>query len=35
MDWGENVLENDLEDILDKKINISYKDYKVTSSDFF
>jgi len=26
-DWGEPLLETDLEDILDAKINLSYKDY--------
>jgi len=34
--WGEPLLETDLEDILDAKINLSYKDYIVTPEvDFF
>jgi len=35
IDFGEALLETDLEDILDEKINLSYKDYKVTKRDFF
>lgn len=35
LSWGEALLENDLEDQLDAKINLSYKDYKVTSADYF
>ena len=27
LNWGEPLAENDLEDILDAKINLSYKDY--------
>jgi hypothetical protein len=27
LDWNEPLLETDLEDILDAKINLSYKDY--------
>lgn len=33
--WGEPLLETDLEDILDAKNNLSYKDYVVTESDYF
>ena len=33
--FGEKLLENDLEDQLEAKINLSYKDYKVTRDDFF
>ena len=35
LDWGEPLLENDLEDILDAKINLSYKDYILTDEDYF
>jgi hypothetical protein len=28
-------LENDLEDILDAKLNVSYLDYKLTKNDYF
>jgi len=35
LDWKEKLLENDLEDQLDAKINLSYKDYVVTSEDYF
>jgi hypothetical protein len=35
IDWGEPLLETDLEDILDAKINLSYKDYKITKDDYF
>jgi len=35
IDWNEKLLENDLEDILDAKINLSYKDYTVTEEDYF
>jgi len=35
IDWGEKLLENDLEDILDAKINLSYKDYVITKNDYF
>jgi len=35
IDWGEKLLENDLEDQLDAKINVSYKDYVVTKRDYF
>ena len=35
VNWGEPLLENDLEDILDAKINLSYKDYVVTPADYF
>ena len=35
LDWGEALIENDLEEQLDKKINVSYKEYKVTKDDFF
>jgi hypothetical protein len=35
LDWNEPLLENDLEDILDAKINLSYKDYKLTKDDYF
>jgi hypothetical protein len=33
--WGEPLLETDLEDILDAKNNLSYKDYTVTEADYF
>lgn len=35
IDFGEPLLETDLEDILDEKINTSYQDYKVTKNDFY
>lgn len=35
LSWGESLLENDMEDILDAKINLSYRDYKVTEDDYF
>jgi len=35
LDWKEALLENDLEDILDAKINLSYKDYQITEADYF
>jgi hypothetical protein len=35
IDWQEPLLENDLEDILDAKLNLSYKDYKLGKNDYF
>lgn len=35
LDWGEALLLNDMEDILDAKINLSYRDYEVTENDYF
>jgi hypothetical protein len=35
IDWNEEVLETDLEDVLEAKLNLSYKDYKVTKKDYF
>ena len=36
LDWeGEPLLENDLEDQLDQKLNLSYKNYKITNDDYF
>lgn len=35
IDFGEPLLETDLEDILDEKINLSYQDYKVTKKDWY
>ena len=35
INWGEELLETDLEDVLEDKLNLSYKDYKVTKKDFF
>lgn len=35
IDFGEELLETDLEDVLDEKINTSYQDYKVTKKDWF
>jgi len=35
IDWGEKLLETDLEDILDAKLNLSYKDYQLSDEDFF
>jgi hypothetical protein len=33
VDWQEELLETDLEDILDQKLNLSYKDYVLTKDD--
>jgi hypothetical protein len=33
--WGEPLLLTDLEDILEAKINLSFKDYKVCEHDYF
>jgi len=35
IDFGEDLLETDLEDILDEKINMSYHDYRVTKKDWY
>jgi hypothetical protein len=35
IDFGEPLLENDLEEQLDAKLNLSYQDYKVTKADSF
>ena len=35
MDWGEPLLETDLEDVLDAKLNLSYKDYKLSKNDTY
>jgi len=35
INWGEALLENDLEAILDAKLNVSYIDYKITDKDYF
>jgi hypothetical protein len=35
IDWGEELIENDLEDQLEVKLNLSYKDYIVTKNDYF
>lgn len=35
INWGEPLLEGDMEDILDAKLNLSYKDYVVTPDDYF
>ena len=35
IDWKEKLAEEDLEDILDAQMNLSYKDYKVTPKDYF
>ena len=35
VNWGEPLIEGDLEDILDAKLNLSYKDYVVTPADYF
>ena len=35
LSWGEPLLETDLEDLLDAKINLSYKDLVVTEADYF
>ena len=35
LNWGEPLLENDLEDQLEAKNNLSYKDYVLSPSDYF
>lgn len=35
IDFGVPLLENDLEELLDIKLNVSYNDYKLTPADFF
>ena len=35
VNWNEDLLETDLEDILDAKLNLSYKDYKLSKEDYF
>ena len=35
VDFGEPVKETDLEEILEQKLNVSYKDYKLSVSDYF
>lgn len=35
IDWGEALQENDLEAQLEKKLNLSYKDYSVSTQDYF
>ena len=35
IDFNEDVFETDNEDILEAKLNLSYKDYIVTKYDYF
>lgn len=35
LNWGEAVLDNGLEEQLEAKNNLSYKDYVVSASDYF
>ena len=35
LNFGEEIEDSDLEDILDAKNNISYLDYKVSKYDYF
>jgi len=35
IDWGEKLLDNDLESKLEEKLRLSYKDYIVTKHDYF
>jgi hypothetical protein len=35
VDLNEPLLENDLEDMLDRKLNQSYKDYQLSEEDCF
>ena len=35
INWNEKLAENDLEDILDAEINLSYKDYTIVEQDYF
>ena len=35
VDWGEDLLENDIEAILEAKLNLCYKDYVIQPDDHF
>ena len=35
IDWGEELLATDMEDVLDQKLNLSYKDYQLSKDDYF
>ena len=35
INWGEPLIENDNEAILDARLNVSYRDYKLSSQDYF
>jgi len=35
LNWGEHLLETDIEDKLEQKLNVSYKDYQLTKDDYF
>lgn len=35
IDWGESLIENDIEAILETKLNLCYKDYVLSQDDYF
>jgi hypothetical protein len=35
LDWGEELLADDLEEKLERELNVSYKEYEVTEDDLF
>lgn len=35
LNWNEKLIDNDMEDMLDAKINLSYKDYIPSEKDYF
>jgi len=35
LNWNEPLMETDLEDILDARLNLTYKDYNLSSVDYF
>jgi hypothetical protein len=35
IDWDEEIIHNDLEDILQYNLDVSFTQYKITSKDFF
>jgi len=35
LEWDDQLIENDLEEQLEKKLNLSYQDYELTDADLF
>lgn len=35
VDWGEKLIQNDIEAILEAKLNLSYLDYQLSTQDYF
>lgn len=35
IDWGEKLIENDIEALLEAKLNLSYLDYQLSTEDYF